>query len=107
LSKEKVHHKIRVPAKGKLPIVARYPFLLKADGASVHAIAWEIHFNQSGVPLAFIPSTVRTSSPVVTWVEPSKTFHSYLTRGRLTGSGATAGLSSSGLSYLSLVTGQF
>jgi len=107
LSKEKVHHKVRVPAKGKLPLVARYPFLNKGDGASPGPASWEIHFNQSGVPLAFVPSSVRTNSPVVTWVEPSKTYHSYLTRGRLTGSGSTAGLSSSGLSYLSLVTGQF
>jgi murein DD-endopeptidase MepM/ murein hydrolase activator NlpD len=106
LAREKVHHKIRVPAKGKLPLIARYPFLLKQASPS-QPVAWEIHFNPSGVPLAVYPSSVSTAAPVVTWVVPSKTYHAYHTRGRLTGSGSSASLSSSGLSYLSLVTGQF
>ncbi|RFC46111.1 MAG: Murein DD-endopeptidase MepM and murein hydrolase activator NlpD, containing LysM domain [Verrucomicrobia bacterium] len=106
LSRERVHHKIRVAARGKLPLLARYPFLLQR-AESGRPVAWEIHFNQSGVPLAVHPSSVSTKDPVVTWVEPSKTYHAYLTRGRLSGSGSTATLSASGLSYLSLVTGQF
>jgi hypothetical protein len=69
--------------------------------------SWELHFDQSGVPLAVVPVMEPTKQPVVTWVLPSKTFHSFLTRDRLTGSGSTAGLSASGLNYVSLVTGQF
>lgn len=106
LTREKVHHKVRVPAQGKFPLLARYPFLLKQPAPGQPA-AWEIHFNQSGVPLAVYPSSVPASAPVVTWVVPSKTYHAYSTRGRLTGSGSSAALSSSGLNYLSLVTGQF
>ena len=102
-----VHFKVRVGATRKFALLGRYPFLLKAPGPVVGNAAWEIHFDQSGVPLAIEPSQVRTANPVVTWVQPSKTYHSYLTRGRLTGSGASAGLSSSGLSYLSLVAGDF
>lgn len=106
LGRERVHHKVRVPAAGKFPLLARYPFLRKGPGAA-NPESWEIHFNRSGVPLGFHPSSIPTGEPVVVWVEPSKTYHAYLTRGRLSGSGSTATLSSSGLSYLSLVTGRF
>ncbi len=105
LEGEQVHHKVLVPSRGPLPLVQRYPFLLK--GGEGPAESWEIHFDQSGVPLAVVPSTRQATGPQVIWVERSETYHAYKTRGRLTGSGSNAGLSDSGLSYVRLVTGQF
>jgi len=106
LAGEKVHHKVRVPFRGKMPLAERYPFLVKGGGVSGQA-SWEIHFNASGLPLALVPSAEACDGARVIWVERSETYHAYKTRGHLTGSGATAGLSDSGLSYLDLVTGRF
>jgi murein DD-endopeptidase MepM/ murein hydrolase activator NlpD len=106
LAGEPVHHKVRVPYRGKMPLAERYPFLVKGPAVSGQA-SWEIHFNAAGVPLALVPSTAACDGARVTWVERSATYHAYKTRGRLTGSGASAGLSDTGLSYLDLVTGRF
>ncbi len=103
----KVHHKTLVPRKGKLEILTRYPFLGQNLHLANSAPSWEIHFSRSGIPLKIMPSQTRVNSPTITWVEYSKTYHSYLTRDRLTGSGSKAGYSDSGLRYIQLLTGQF
>ena len=107
MSRMGVHYKVAVPNRKKLEFLNRYPFLGRdMQTASVHP-SWEIHFSQSGMPLAVKPFPQRVSQPTVTWVKYCKTYHSYLTRGRLTGSGSKAGLSSSGVRYVNLLTGDF
>ncbi len=107
MSRMTVHHKVLAPRKGKMELLTRYPFLGRNLNQAANAPSWEIHFSQSGVPLQISPSATRVSRPTVSWVKYCKTYHSYLTRGRLTGSGSKAGLSDSGLRYVSLLTGQF
>lgn len=98
------YYKVLVPNRGPLEIVKRYPWLDKGGrgGAS-----WEIALSRSGFPLGVTSSATRVSAPAVSWVAHSPTYHSYNTIGRLTGSGSSAGLSASGLSYIQLLTGQF
>lgn len=105
LSRMEVHHKAIVPRKGKMELLSRYPFLGRNLNQS--SPSWEIHFSRSGIPLQISPSDQRVSRPTISWVKYSKTYHSYLTRGRLTGSGSKGGFSDSGLRYISLLTGQF
>ncbi len=92
------------PAAGELEIVKRHPFLRK-PGAS--ARAWEITFNNAGVPLSVAPSAQAVGTPIVTWVRPSAGFHSWSSRGLLGGSGNTATLSGEGQRYIQLVSGNF
>ncbi len=102
-----VHYKVVVPNRGQLELVSRYPFLGKNLHLARNNPSWEIHFSQSGMPLAVAPSSRRVSQPEVTYVKRSETYHSYHTMGRLTGSGSSAGLSARGLRHVALVTGQF
>jgi len=101
------YFRVAVPNRGELELLERYPFLGKNLHLARGNPAWEIHFSQSGVPLAIVPYAREVSAPQVTWVDYSKTYHGYKTRGRLTGSGSKAGLSSRGKRYIELVTGQF
>tara|TARA_R110002096_G_scaffold4501_41_gene21329 strand:+ start:750 stop:1796 length:1047 start_codon:yes stop_codon:yes gene_type:complete len=107
LTRMEVHHKALVPRKGNLEILSRYPFLGKNLDQAGSSPSWEIHFSRSGIPLQISPSSQRVSRPTISWVKYSKTYHSYLTRGRLTGSGSKGGFSDSGLRYIALLTGQF
>lgn len=100
-----VYFKVLVPNRGRLEIVKRYPWL--AEGSPSEGASWEISLSSSGIPLAVKPSSKSVSQPVVSWVKNSPTYHSYYTRNRLTGSGSSAGLSSSGQSYIRLLTGAF
>lgn len=101
-----VYFKVRVPRSGDLEILRRYPFLANGN-VTGNSPSFEIAFSSSGVPLSITPSAYKVGQPTVTWVKYSPTYHSYLTRGRLSGSGSTASLTDSGLRYIQLVTGQF
>ena len=101
------YFRVAVPKKGSMEILQRYPCLGKNLHLAEGAPSWEIHFTREGIPVAIVPYPERVSAPVVTWVDHSDTYHSYKTRGYLTGSGSKASLTTSGLQYVQLVTGQF
>lgn len=99
------HYRVAIPDGSRLELVARYPWISK--GKKPSSEPWEITFSREGIPLAARPISGSVQRPVVTWVKPSKTYHSYFTKGYLTGSGSKAGLSSSGMSYIQLLSGRF
>lgn len=99
------YYRVAVPDGSGLELVTRYPWISK--GKKPTSGPWEISFTREGIPVAARPISGSVQRPVVTWVKPSKTYHSYLTKGYLTGSGSKAGLSSSGMSYIQLLTGKF
>lgn len=107
ISRMTVYYKVLVPNKGKIEILKRYPWIGKNLHLAQGNPSWEIHFSQSGIPIAIVPSAIATTTPKVTWVQYSKTFHSYHTRGRIGGSGSKGSLTDSGKRYIELVTGQF
>ncbi|MBK1789839.1 M23 family metallopeptidase [Persicirhabdus sediminis] len=106
VSRETIYYKITVPRKGQLDIVKRYPWLVRGNHRSASA-SWEISFTDSGFPLAVEPSSKKVGGPVVSYVRPSKTHHSYQTKKYLSGSGSSASVSSSGSRYIQLITGAF
>lgn len=102
-----VYFKVVVPNK-RLPDVVRfYPWIARDMAKSKGAPSWELSLSSSGVPLAVAPSTRKVSAPIVSWVKYSALPHAWSTRSRLTGSGATAKLTSSGQRYVRLLMGDF
>ncbi|QQL44326.1 M23 family metallopeptidase [Sulfuriroseicoccus oceanibius] len=99
------HYRVAIPDGSKLEIVNRNPWI--SNGKKAQPGPWELTFSREGVPIAARPIQANITKPVVTWVKPSKTYHSYQTKGYLTGSGRTAGLSPSGLGFIALLTGDF
>ena len=109
LKKEEAHFRVVAPLNKRPGILDRYPWL-KSDQVEDEAGVkhWEYTFNCSGVPLSIAPvSAASAKGPSVSWVKPVNTNHSYLTAGRLSGSGNTARLSSRGRRYFTLISESF
>ncbi|MFT5470296.1 MAG: murein DD-endopeptidase MepM/ murein hydrolase activator NlpD [Verrucomicrobiales bacterium] len=102
-----VYYKVLVPNKGKMELLERYPWIGKNLHLARGNPSWEIHFSKSGVPIAVVPFAEKVNQARVSWVQYSKTFHSYYTRSRVGGSGSKGSLTDSGKKYVELLTGQF
>lgn len=100
-----VQFKVTVPGNGILAFGKRYPWLLKGDESL--ATSWEISFTNTGLPIAVTASERSVATPIVTYLRGSTIPQRYLTRGLITGEGATASLSGSGKQLVSLLTGDF
>ena len=66
--------------------------------------AWEISFNQAGIPIHFEARTQSVEKPVLTWVKFSPYPYGLQTRGYIQGSGSTYSLSKEGERYLDLIS---
>lgn len=107
LASQELYYKVLIPGGKKLDFLRRYPFLGRNVNSTVFPKSWEFSFTATGIPLAIEPSKQQISYPTVTYVKPSGTDHSYLTAGRLSGSGSTAKLSPSGSRYMQLISDSF
>lgn len=104
---EEVYYKVAIPASGPLPLLDRYPWLREGEPPSAKPGHWEIAFNDKGVPLAVRAGAKKVNGPSVTFVKPCATDHSYLTVGRITGTGGSATLTPTGSRYVQLITDSF
>ncbi|MEM1443805.1 MAG: M23 family metallopeptidase [Verrucomicrobiota bacterium] len=102
-----VHYRVLVPKKGDLDFLRRYPWLGRDMKVVRNPKSWEFAFAATGVPLEIRPSSKSLSHPVVTYIKPSGTEHSYLTNGRVTGTGSSGQVTASGSRYLQLITDSF
>ena len=102
------HYRITVPrtSSGALPIVKRYPWM-QFGNHDKPSKSWEMAFTRSGFLIGVALSNREVSKPTVTFVRPTKIDHRHYTIGRLTGSGPTATLTSSGAQYIALITDDF
>lgn len=107
ISRMGLYYKVLVPNKGTPDILKFYPWLARDMAAAKGNPSWEISLSSSGVPLAVRPSTKTVKTPTVSWVKHSPVSHSYNTRARLTGSGSSAKLTTTGMNYLKLISGDF
>lgn len=107
LASTEVYYKVLVPGSRKLDFARRYPFLIREADKVAFPKSWEFSFAATGVPLAVSPSTRKLSFPIVTYVKPSQTDHSYHTVGRITGTGSAAQLTPSGSRYVQLLSDSF
>ena len=101
-----IHYKVLIPG-GNNNFLRRYPFLARDLDGVRNPKSWEYAFAASGVPLEIRPSKQEVSYPTVTYVKPTETDHSYLTNGRLTGSGSSAKLTASGSRFMQLISDSF
>ncbi len=103
-----VYYKITVPRKEgqSLDIVKRYPWMMKGDH-DLPSPSWEISYAVSGFPLAVMPSSREVEKPVVSYVKPTKSNHSYHTKGLIAGSDRSASVTQLGLRTVALLTGEF
>lgn len=98
----KHQYKIRIPAKGSLDLVQRYPFLLKQGPAN--PVSWEIAFADSGLPLSVTPSSKPCSGPVVFDAMPHPFSQLYRSVNRIGGSSKEPILTNSGKRYIDLIS---
>ena len=102
------HYRVTVPRKGTnvLPIVRRYRWM----GFGNHekpCKSWELAFTRSGFLIGVAPSDRVVSKPTVTYVRSARIDHKHYTIGRLTGTGSSATLTSSGERFIALITDEF
>jgi len=102
-----VHYKVLVPGNGELHFLRRYPWLGRDLDRVREPKSWEFSFADSGVPLEIRPSDRQVSTPVVTFVKPTRGDHADFTVERLTGTGSTATLTPAGTRYVQLITDSF
>ena len=101
------YYRVLVPSRGPLDFLRRYPYLGRQMEKAAGAKSWEFAFAATGVPLSITPSEKAINAPIVTYVKPSGTDHSYLTVGRITGTGSNAKLTPSGSRYIQLISDSF
>jgi len=98
---ETTWYKVRVAASKHMDLLRRYPWL---SGGRLEAPAWEISFNQAGIPIRVQAIDGPVIQPVVTWVKNSPYPYAPQTRGCLLGSGSHFGLSPQGRRYMDLIS---
>ncbi len=103
LGREKVFFKVTVPNSPHFQLPRRYPWMIEGSPNESPA-AWEISFARSGLPLRLRPLGQAVPSAKLTFVRPTAIDGRLLTRGYLSGQGATAHLSESGERLLRLLT---
>ncbi len=101
VQEETPFYRVLVPASAYMDILQRYPWL---SGGETQAKAWEITFNQAGIPLKFVARSETPVKPILTWVQFSPYPYAIQTREYVQGSGSTASLSKEGEQYLDLIS---
>lgn len=102
------HYRITTPrtGDGPLPIVRRYRWM-GFGNQNKPSKSWEMAFTRSGFLIGVAPSDREVTQPTVTYVRSTRIDHRHYTIGRLTGTGSTATLTSSGERYIALITDEF
>jgi hypothetical protein len=97
--------RVLVPRKGDLEILRDYPWL--GEDVSTPSPSWEMTFSGGGLPIKIRGATEAVSQPKASWVKNEGIPVSYHTRGYVSGSATKFALTSSGLHYVQLITGDF
>ena len=100
-----VYFKVAIPFTGVPDFVKRYPWI--ASGDIRKAKSWEISFNATGHPIAFVAGQREVTAPTVIQIRPSTISQKYLTRGLIVGEGNRASLTKAGKDLVALITDDF
>ncbi|MGI8431345.1 MAG: M23 family metallopeptidase [Chthoniobacterales bacterium] len=104
LGREEVFFKVIVPNTPNFQLPARYPWMIAGGAPNEKPAAWEVSCTRSGLPVGLTPRAETVSAPQVSFVKAGATDARYLTRGLVTGRGASARLTDSGQRYFRLLT---
>lgn len=107
LAEEDPYCKVRTSSSKMPGILKRHPWLGKDMEKADDAKSWEFTFAQTGVPLSIAPCEESYRYSIVSWVKDVNTNHSYMSMGKLLGSGSKAKLSSKGHRYIKLISEAF
>jgi murein DD-endopeptidase MepM/ murein hydrolase activator NlpD len=102
LKSEEIFYKVTLPKSRHFELPTLYPWMV-SGAVDAKPRSWEVSFARSGVPLKIEPSDKNVKQPELTYVKKSPVDYSHLTRGDLTGRGANARLSKSGLGLMRLL----
>jgi murein DD-endopeptidase MepM/ murein hydrolase activator NlpD len=101
LSQEETFYKVTFPKSSHFQLPKLYPWML-SSGNETRA-SWEVSFTRAGLPLKIEPSSRKVKQPEVTFVKKSPIDSTHLTHGDVTGRGANAHLTGSGLIFMRLL----
>lgn len=107
LDQEEPYFTVRTKRSRRPGLLDRHPWLGEEMALAPESKSWEVTFNRCGVPLKIRPSTTASKYNMICWVKDSGTNHSYMTSGRVVGSGTTGSLSSKGHRFISLICETF
>lgn len=107
LDMEEPYFTVRTKKARRPGILDRHPWLGEEMALAPESKSWEVTFNRCGVPLTIRPSKTASKYNMISWVKDSGTNHSYMTSGRVVGSGSTGSLSSKGHRFISLICETF
>lgn len=94
--------RIRLPRRGELDIVQRYPWLLERRARSSDS-AWEIDFSISSLPLRVTPVPTTCTEPQLVWVSDTTIPPAYISKRVLGGTIGHATISKQGMDFLILL----
>lgn len=103
LAREEAFYKVLVPNSPNFQLPQRYPWMIE-NPPNEKPAAWEVSFTRSGLPLRLTPSSKSVRGPELSYVMPSQLDYRNLTRGNVTGRGASARLTESGKALMRLLT---
>lgn len=92
---------VAVPAKARLEILKRYPWL-REGSVEAPAASWRIRCNRWGLPLSVSASPQAVGGAALTWLKDSSFPHYYRTRGLISNNGK---LTVEGLRFVQLMAG--
>ena len=102
LDGERTFYKVALPATAGFDLHPRYPWML-AKKPDATPPSWIVSFSAAGIPLKVEAGENTVTTPTLVFTDKRSGSYSRLTRGVLTGSGATARLSESGLRQMQLL----
>ncbi len=102
LAQEETFYKVTIPESSHFDLRKLYPWMVR--NVAVAPKSWEISFARSGVPLAIEAHTATINGATLSYVKESEVDCAYYTRGLVTGRGAQAHLSESGMRLMRLLT---
>lgn len=103
LAEEEVFYKVTLPGTESFDLPQRYSWLLRGVEAG-GGPAWEVSFNQAGIPLRVARAEQAVTVPVLSYFVKRDGDYANLTRGVIEGAGENARLSESGQRLMRLLT---
>lgn len=102
---QRVAFKVLVPRIGEIELLQNYPWL--GEDVRTPSPSWELTFSGGGLPLKIKPAPETVTGPRASWVRDEGMPVGYRTRGYVSGTASNFALTSSGLRYMRLITGDF
>ncbi len=99
---EETYYKVTLPPSTHFELPNLYPWMIRGRSPG-HAVAWEVSFNRSGMPLQIRSSDKTVTEPELTYIKKSPIDYALLTRGAVTGRSGHGVLTKNGKQLMRLL----